>query len=177
PYDKELIEDFEEYKEFLRVTFYLVYNKLVDGGRCVVSLPNYIEVSGKRIHLVSHFNVLMEGIGYQFQEDIVWEQSNSKDYLLVYTKKGELKESKKGIWKINPVGDKNGVTPFPVSLSDKVITQYSKEGELVLDFFIGTGTTAISCIKHNRKYIGYDNNQSLVDLSKTLIERYQSQEK
>src|SRR5699024_1172071 len=159
-----------------------------------VSLPSKVFVNGKKIYLISHFNLLMEGIGYNFQEDIIWEQSDTKDYVLVYTKtaqedkvteeetvtnynkdKGVLPD--KGIWKINSVGEKNGVTPFPVGLSDKVITQYSKEGELVLDFFIGTGTTAISCIKHNRKYIGYDNNQSLVDLSKTLIERYQSQDK
>lgn len=200
PYDSSLVTNFEEYKEFLRVTFYLAYNKLVDGGRCVVSLPSKVLVNGKKIYLISHFNLLMEEIGYTFQEDIIWEQSDTKDYVLVYTKsaqedkgteeetvtkynkdKGMLPDKgvlpDKGIWKINSVGEKNGVTPFPVGLSDRVITQYSKEGELVLDFFIGTGTTAISCIKHNRKYIGYDNNQSLVDLSKTLIERYQSQDK
>lgn len=46
--------------------------------------------------------------------------------------------------------------PFPVELPRRVIELYTFEGEVVLDPFMGIGTTAIAALKTNRKYIGYD---------------------
>jgi site-specific DNA-methyltransferase (adenine-specific) len=48
---------------------------------------------------------------------------------------------------------------FPEELVDIHIETWSNEGDLVLDPFIGSGTTAISAIKHNRNYIGFDVNE------------------
>ena len=42
---------------------------------------------------------------------------------------------------------------FPEKLSDRIVTMYSKEGDIVLDPFLGTGTTIVSALKLNR--IGY----------------------
>ena len=43
---------------------------------------------------------------------------------------------------------------FPVELSDKLIESFSKEGDIVYDPFMGTGTTAVSAKKLKRNYIG-----------------------
>lgn len=43
---------------------------------------------------------------------------------------------------------------YSTMLCRKLLKLYSKEGNLVYDPFMGTGTTAIACIRENRQYIG-----------------------
>ena len=50
-------------------------------------------------------------------------------------------------------------TQKPTELFDYLINTYTNEGDVVLDNCIGSGTTAISSINTNRKYIGYELNQ------------------
>ena len=49
------------------------------------------------------------------------------------------------------------------------ILSWSNENDVVLDPFMGSGTTALACIKTNRKYIGIELNKDYVELSKKLI--------
>lgn len=60
--------------------------------------------------------------------------------------------------------------PFPVELPMRLIKLYTFEGEVVLDPFIGSGTTAIACIKTDRHFIGYDNEKEYVDMSNRRIQ-------
>jgi len=48
-------------------------------------------------------------------------------------------------------------TQKPVTLFEYLIKTYTNEGDLVLDNCIGSGTTAIACIKTGRNFIGFDN--------------------
>lgn len=41
-------------------------------------------------------------------------------------------------------------------IADWFIERFTKENDIVLDPFFGTGTTAISCIEQNRRYIGFE---------------------
>ena len=41
-------------------------------------------------------------------------------------------------------------------IADLIINNFTKKGDIILDPFMGCGTTAISCIKSDRKYIGYE---------------------
>lgn len=59
--------------------------------------------------------------------------------------------------------------PFPVELPHRLINLYSYEGDVVLDPFCGSGTTAIAAVRNNRNYICYDINQDYIDLSKNRI--------
>ena len=60
--------------------------------------------------------------------------------------------------------------PFPVELPMRLIKLYTFEGEVVLDPFIGSGTTAIACIKTDRHFIGYDNEKEYVDMANRRIQ-------
>lgn len=53
----------------------------------------------------------------------------------------------------------------PEELIRKIIRNSSKENDVVLDCFIGSGTTAICCIKENRNYIGFEINKEFYDIS------------
>ena len=59
--------------------------------------------------------------------------------------------------------------PFPVELPHRLINLYSYEGDVVLDPFAGSGSTAIAAIQNNRNYICYDIRQEYVDLAQSRI--------
>lgn len=50
---------------------------------------------------------------------------------------------------------KHGAT-FPEKLCDRLITMYSKQGDTVIDPFLGTGTTVVSALKNHRNGIGIE---------------------
>ena len=57
---------------------------------------------------------------------------------------------------INPERQKQHPAPFPPQLVENCIKLTTEEGDLVLDPFMGSGTTAIVSRDLNRKWIGFD---------------------
>ena len=53
---------------------------------------------------------------------------------------------------------------FPISLAKKVISLFSHEGQLILDPFVGSGTTLVAAQDLNRNAIGFDLQEEYVDL-------------
>lgn len=76
------------------------------------------------------------------------------------------------VWKINPETRSKHPAPFPKELSDKIIQYYSYVGDTVLDPFIGSGTTAISCINMNRNFLGIEKNKEYVDMAEKRIKKH-----
>ncbi len=75
------------------------------------------------------------------------------------------------IWEI-PQEMKNGhPAPFPVRLIDRIIS--STNADIILDPFMGSGTTAISAINFDRKYIGIDISPDYCDAARKRIEQHQ----
>jgi site-specific DNA-methyltransferase (adenine-specific) len=62
--------------------------------------------------------------------------------------------------------------PFPVELPLRLIKLYTFEGEVVLDPFIGSGTTAIAALQTNRYYVGYDSEPEYVKLAEKRIKNF-----
>jgi len=60
---------------------------------------------------------------------------------------------------------------FPISLPTWFTKLLTEEGDLVLDPFIGTGTTALACIKLNRHYLGIEMMEKYCGLAIEAIER------
>lgn len=63
---------------------------------------------------------------------------------------------------------------FPISLPMWFIKLFTQEGDLVLDPFIGAGTTALACIKLNRHYVGIEMMEKYCDLATEAIEKVNS---
>ena len=59
----------------------------------------------------------------------------------------------------------------PVDLIEYLIKTYSNEGELVLDATIGSGTTAVACIKTGRHFIGFETEKKFCDIANERIEK------
>ena len=68
-------------------------------------------------------------------------------------------------------------TQKPVPLMEYLINTYTNEGETVLDFTIGSGTTAVACENLNRKWIGIEISEKYCELSAKRIERETKQMK
>jgi len=66
-----------------------------------------------------------------------------------------------------PVIDKNSIfhpTTKPAELIRKLIETSSKKGDIVLDCFMGSGSTAISAIRTGRRFIGWEKEKSYYDI-------------
>lgn len=59
---------------------------------------------------------------------------------------------------------------FPISLSSKIIKLFTHEGELVLDPFVGSGTTLVSAQDCNRNALGFDLKDEYIELCKRRLE-------
>lgn len=81
----------------------------------------------------------------------------------------EWLKSQLGVWQFTyearDIRDKS-VHPatFPISLSKKVIELFTHEGELVLDPFVGSGTTLVAAQDTNRNAVGFDLQKKYIDL-------------
>ena len=65
--------------------------------------------------------------------------------------------------------NKNHSATFPVALPAWFIKLFTEPGDIVLDPFIGSGTTALAAIELSRQYVGIDVNEEYVQLAKERI--------
>jgi len=61
-------------------------------------------------------------------------------------------------------------TQKPVALMEYLIKTYTNEGETVLDFTMGSGTTGVACANTNRNFIGIELDQDYFGIAKKRIE-------
>jgi site-specific DNA-methyltransferase (adenine-specific) len=66
-------------------------------------------------------------------------------------------------------------TQKPVALMEYLIKTYTNEGETVLDFTMGSGTTGVACANLNRKFIGIELDDIYFEIAKERIEKAQQQ--
>ncbi len=72
-------------------------------------------------------------------------------------------------------GNKNHSAAFPVDLPSWFIKLFTQQGDIVLDPFVGSGTTAVSAVQLNRQYIGIDVSQEYCDISRERTSNVQMQ--
>ena len=68
----------------------------------------------------------------------------------------------------------NHPTIKPLNIIQNFIINSSKEGEIVLDPFMGSGTTAIACMNTNRNYIGFEIDKGYYDIILERIKNHKS---
>ena len=83
-------------------------------------------------------------------------------------------KSQLGVWQFNYEGrdirDKSlHPATFPISLAKRVIGLFTHEGELVLDPFVGSGTTLVAAQDLNRNAVGFDLHAGYIELCKERL--------
>ena len=62
----------------------------------------------------------------------------------------------------------------PLNIIQNFIINSSREGEIILDPFMGSGTTAIACMNTNRNYIGFEIDKGYYDIILERIKNHKS---
>ncbi len=108
------------------------------------------------------------------------------EYILVFSKgdynrigkgkqntiaKEQFMEWTKSIWTMKAESARRigHPAPFPEELPFRLIQLYSFKDDIILDPFMGSGTTAAAALKSERKFIGYDINQEYINLAERRI--------
>ena len=69
-----------------------------------------------------------------------------------------------------PVKQNGHITPKPTDILEKIIKTSSNEGDIVLDCFMGSGSTGVACMNVNRRYIGIELDKNYFNIAKQRIE-------
>ncbi|MHA1439080.1 MAG: DNA-methyltransferase [Promethearchaeota archaeon] len=101
------------------------------------------------------------------------EKGNKKNTI----KKEDFIEWTKSIWSFPAESAKRigHPAPFPEELPRRLIEFYSYKGDVILDPFIGSGTTAIAALKLNRHFIGYEILPEYVEIANKRIAKFKEQ--
>ena len=160
------------------------FRLLKDGSHCYV-MTNHV-------NLIDMLNTFTD-VGFHFIKSLIWNKGNkimgqyymSQYEYILFFRKGKGK-------KINNCGtsdilsilnkktkDKDGKnihdTEKPIELMEVLVNNSSQENELILDPFMGVGSTGIACIKNNRNFIGIEIDENYFTIAKNRIEEIEEQ--
>ena len=185
-------ESKEEFDNFNKAWLSEAYRVLRPKGWCCVfnhwrNIPDFVK--------------LAESLGFRYANLFTWFKPNaalsfpiglvqSCEYVIVLYKESKEQGFTKFINNHCIMRDclvHNAITPKekeeasghptvkPKDILMKFITQFTKEGDMVLDCFSGSGSTAVACQLLNRNFIGFELDENYVSESLKRLERYQSQ--
>lgn len=117
---------------------------------------------------------------------------DTHEYILIFSKdtferkkenrentitKEQFMEWTKSVWTMNPESAKKvkHPAPFPIELPFRLIQLYTFKGDIILDPFMGSGSTAIAALKSERNYVGYDIDPIYIRIAEERIRPYQQQ--
>lgn len=86
----------------------------------------------------------------------------------------EFIEWTNGVWNFSGESKKRvgHPAPFPIELPKRCMKLFSYIGDIVLDPFLGSGSTLIACLENNRIGIGVDIDKSYCELTKKRLKKY-----
>ena len=173
--DKQYVKELENIKDGFS-------EKILDElCRVMKKINIYIWCSQKQLFpLIKYF---VEGKKCNFNL-ITWHKSNpipacgnkylsDTEYCLLFREKGVKiygSFDTKFTYYVTPLNSKdkkqyNHPTIKPLNIIKNLIVNSSNEGDIVLDPFMGSGTTMVACIQTNRHYIGFDISKEYFDIA------------
>ena len=143
-YFRELKRVCKEKSELYINTDWRTYPFLYPIMQKYFNIKNLIVWNYEWIKAGSHYRFSHEFIIYAIQGDV----------------KRKFSASERDVWRIRPINftskEKLHNSQKPLELVQKMIVNSSNENDVVLDTFMGSGTTAVACIETNRNYMGFE---------------------
>lgn len=106
--------------------------------------------------------------------ELIWLASKSKKYYFNYDLAKQINGGKqmKNLWIINAERHKTiHKTEKPESLLERIISLGSRENDLILDPFLGSGTTGVVAKRLNRRFIGVEIDKQYFDIARERIDK------
>ena len=134
---------------------------------------------------IDFFKKEIESAGFKIKNIIVWVKNNwtagdlkasfGKQYeFIILANKGRAFFNGKrlsDVWEFDRVVGKNQVhqNQKPIELIERMILKHSVPGGVVLDPFMGSGTTGVACLKNSREFIGYELDKRYFEIAEERI--------
>jgi len=165
---------FKLYSEFVDKLFNEYYRVLKKTGQIFFNVKSKTHIKTLK---TPHWLEFLESFKqFKFKSYIIWKyagsfDSTSKrfhlDYEIIYhlsksddiylNEKCGIKDPLTSVWYI-PHNIKNRLHPtqMPEAVVERILKVASKERDIIMDNFIGSGTTAEACLRLNRNFIGFE---------------------
>jgi len=156
-----------EYLELLREVFTECRRVLEPGGRLAVNVANL----GRRPYrslAADVIGILQDDLGLLLRGEIIWLKARGASGSCAW---GSFRSPANPVLRdLTERATRVGhPAPFPVELPERLIQLYTFRGDLVLDPFIGSGTTAVAALRTQRRYVGYDTEPSYITLAERRV--------
>ena len=152
-------------------------------------LPQIFRVMKERAHgyLMTNdlnlveFHLKLREHGFSVYRTLIWQKNTaisnqyymSNHEYIIFFRKGGAKSinncGTKSVLTFNNPKPKQHPTQKPVDLLEVLIRNSTKEGETVLDFAMGSGTTGMACMRANRKFVGIEIDKKYFDIASEQI--------
>ena len=153
----------------------IVYEKLKKEAHC------YIWANDKNI---CDIQTEAEKAGFRLHNVLIWKKNNCTpnrwymkncEFVLFLHKGKSFPIANLGdaqLFEINNISGKNKVHPTqkPVELLQRLIVNSSTENGIVLDPFMGSGSTGVACVNTGRRFIGIELDKRYFDIAEKRIE-------
>lgn len=155
------------------------YRVLKDGSHCYV-MTNHVNL----INMLNSFS----NVGFHFIKSLIWKKDNKImgrfymsqfEYILFFRKGRGVQINNCGTSDVLEVPNKKHKdadgknlhdTEKPVELMEILVENSSKLGDVVMDPFMGVGSTGIACKHLDRNFIGIELDPNYFELAKSRIE-------
>jgi len=152
-----------------------VYRVLKEGTHA------YIMINGRNLCELQNE---AEKSGFRFQNLLVWDKGNKTpnryymqqcEFVLLLSKGAARNINDMGSGNLfsipNPVGNKTHPTEKPVKLMRHLIENSSNVNEIILDPFMGTGSSVVAAVHCQRQYIGIELDEKYFTIAKQRVDK------
>ena len=145
-----------------------LYRVLKESGHCYIMCNNTN---------LSEFLIQIKEAKFNIFKTLIWKKDNcitnqyymdSHEYIIFCRKGKAIKINNcgtKSVLEVPNPKNKKHPTEKPVDLMKILIENSSKPGDIILDPFLGSGTTAVAAVNTNRHYIGFELDEKYFDIA------------
>lgn len=176
------------FKDNLKPYEYINQQTMLLSELCRVLKPNGSIFYNHKVIIANHKAIFPEYVfNFNVRQIIIWSRKNTPqlapirflpttEYIYWITKKNiQPKFYNKNlifdseIWEFSAKPTKNHPAPFPIELPKNCILATTAKGDIVLDPYMGIGTTAIACKGLGRRYIGIEINLEYCEIARRRV--------
>ena len=146
----------------------IIWNKAASAGSST-AWGSWMSASNPILRDVHEYILIFSKGNYKRERN-----KNEKEIKKDTITRDDFMEWTKSIWNFKSESAKRigHPAPFPIELPFRLIQIFSFEGDIVLDPFMGSGTTGVAALKSKRKFIGFDTSKKYVEMADKRVSSY-----
>lgn len=190
----------DDYFSFIETSIHAIASTIRSGGYLALNVPSWIGSRSDQVFAFDEYKAIASR-HIPFEDLIIWAKSPpngtawgnfqtspriraNHEWVLIHRAPGgtngksdidwkDWSRFTQSIWTINPTLPYRDVHPatFPIELANRIALLYSPNGGLVLDPFMGTGTTLDACRSLGRRAIGIEINERYCEIAAIRLEQ------